>query len=545
MDFKKAKKKSQEVNQSTLAMSSGTLLSRILGFIRDMVIGFLFNRTETDAFFVAFRFPNFFRRFFGEGALTVSFVPVFIECLYGSDSEENNLIQAKNLMNSIYTLLLICISVLTAAGVLYMDSFIHWMFDHYSFSSVEGKMDMTIFLSQVLFFYLFLVVTYAYYTAIANALHCFFIPALAPAIFNLTIILFILFFPKDSFVYSTTVLALGVLIGGVLQTAMVAYTLIRLKFFPVLRLSLMSQKLKVVFNRFVLAIIGVGGFALIGVLNVFFAGWLEEGAHTYIYYGDRLLEFPRSLVSVSMGTALLPTLSKLFVQKKQWVLVELAAHQRDILLYVIAPCALGLFLLGVPMLEVLFERGKFDREAVLQTAEVLKIYSYLLVILSLVQLLSSCFYSVKNTWLPALSTLAGLTAHVVFAPLLISFFQLKGLIWATTASSCVQLILLLCTYPRFIGSFYWKRTALRFLKTIPFLTAFGFYLKYMFDGSLYIFELSLSEGWGRFLALFFTGISAVVLYGCAGVYFKLVQAREFVHLFKNKFRSSFQPRSEK
>ena len=94
----------------------GTFFSRILGFIRDMAIGFVFNRTETDAFFVAFRFPNFFRRFFGEGALTVSFMPVFIECLYGPHSEEENIIQARNLMNSIYTLLLVCIFYFNSRG---------------------------------------------------------------------------------------------------------------------------------------------------------------------------------------------------------------------------------------------------------------------------------------------------------------------------------------------------------------------------------------------------------------------------------------------
>ena len=487
-------------------------------------------------FFVAFRFPNFFRRFFGEGALTVSFMPVFIECLYGPHSEEENVIQARNLMNSIYTLLLICISILTVLGIIYMDTFIHWMFDLHAFSQVEGKMEMTIFLSQVLFFYLFLVTTYAYYTAIANALRRFFIPALAPAIFNLAVILFLLFFPKSQLTYSATALAIGVLVGGVLQTAMVACTLIRLKFFPMIQLSLFSKKIKVVLNRFVPAIIGVGGFALLGVLNVYFAGWLEEGAHTYIYYGDRLLEFPRSLVSVSMGTALLPTLSRLFAKKKYFALTELAAHQRDILLYVIGPCAVGLFVLGIPILEVLFERGKFDQTAVLQTAQILKIYSVLLVILSFVQLLSSCFYAVKNTWFPALSTFSGLAVHVVLAPFLISLYQLKGLIWATTLSSLVQFILLALAYPKFIGSFYLKRTVIRFIKVIPFLIIFGFYIHYAFDSSLWVLQTKMSETWAQFLALTVAGLSGIFLYGYFGVRLRLVQAREFIHLFRSKFK---------
>ena len=385
-------KKSQKVNRSTFAMSMGTLLSRLGGFVRDVIIGFLFTRTETDAFFVAFRFPNFFRRFFGEGALTVSFVPVFIECLYQSGSKEENMAKARNLMNSIYTLLLLCISVLTVIGVIFMDNLVYWMFNQHAFSQVEGKIEMTIFLSRLLFFYLFLVVTYAYYSAIANALRQFFIPALAPAGFNLSIILSVFLIPADWFINHTTVLAIGVLIGGVVQMGMVAAVLVRLRFLPSIHIAIFSQQLKMVAQRFLPAIIGVGGFALLGILNVYFAGWLDEGAHTYIYYGDRLLEFPRSLVSVSMGTALLPTLSKYFTRNKLSSLLELAAHQRDLLLYIIIPCAFGLFFLGSASIEVLFEHGKFDTVASQQTAEVLKIYSALLVILSLTQVLSSCFF---------------------------------------------------------------------------------------------------------------------------------------------------------
>ena len=204
---------SQKVNRSSFSMFSGTLLSRITGFVRDMVIGYVFTRTETDAFFVAFRFPNFFRRFFGEGALTVSFIPVFTECLYKKSSSnvekedkkisnpqqnqsslfsssipEINIIQARNLMNSIYTLLLIAVSSLTVLGIVFMDVLIDWMFGSYSFAQVEGKIEMTVYLSRFLFGYLFLVVTYAYYTGVANALNNFFIPALAPAVFNLCII---------------------------------------------------------------------------------------------------------------------------------------------------------------------------------------------------------------------------------------------------------------------------------------------------------------------------------------------------------------------
>ena len=526
------KKASQKINRSTFAMSGGTFLSRIAGFVRDMAIGYLFQRTETDAFFVAFRFPNFFRRFFGEGALTVSFIPIFTEKLYGEG--EKNIVQAKNLMNSIYTLLLMSVSSLTVLGIILMEPLIYWMFEGYAFSKVPGKMEITIVLSRILFTYLFLVTLYAYYMAVANALNKFFVPALAPAVFNISIILSIFLIPSSVFPYPSMALAWGVIIGGIFQVAMTAGLLIKMNFLPVLTLSFNSSDLMIMLKKFLPAVAGVGGFALAGMLNVFFAGWLEEGAHTYIYYADRLLELPRSLVAVSMGTALLPALSKLFAQQKKESLLNLAAHQRDLLLYIILPCALGLYFLAEPLLSVLFERGRFDEITVQKTAQVLSIYSFLLVVLSLNQVLSSVFFSIKNTWIPAASTGAGLLVHIAAAPFFISLSGLEGLVLSFVFSSSVQLVCLCAVYFHTIGSFYLKRSVLRLLKLLPLLIVFSFYLKYGFTFFLMIFQNLFSQGISEALSLFFILISALVIYIFFGVRIKLPQALELMGLFKKR-----------
>ncbi len=517
-------------------MSMGTLLSRILGFVRDMVIGYFFTRTETDAFFVAFRFPNFFRRFFGEGALTVSFIPVFTECLYGSSYVEKDFVSARNLMNSIYTLLLIAISSLTVLGVMMMDSIIHWMFSSYSFSQIEGKIDMTIYLARFLFLYLFLVINYAYYTAVANALKKFFIPALAPGIFNISIISCVLFVPEVIFQYPSMVLVIGVLLGGVLQTVMVAIVLIKLNFLPRPTFSLTSNHWRTVLVQFLPAIAGVGGFALLGMFNVFFAGWLEEGAHTYIYYADRLLELPRSLIAVSIGTALLPTLSKLSALKRSDSLLDLGAHQRDILIYIVSPCALALYFLGSSIVETLFGHGKFDEMAILNTAEVLRIYSPLLVVVSLNQVISTCFFSIKNTWYPACCTIISLVAHVLIAPLLIHLWGLKGLVSATLLSSIVQLVFLTGAYPQIIGKFYWIRTLRRLISNLIPLLVYGFYIYFIFDQVVLLMESYLSSGVSQIIALAWTVFSSIILYGLLGLIFKVVPAQECFNFFKRKVR---------
>ena len=549
---------SQKVNRSSFAMFNGTLLSRITGFVRDMVIGYVFTRTETDAFFVAFRFPNFFRRFFGEGALTVSFIPVFTECLYKqSDAEEAgnlskleqkqspicsasipevNIIEARNLMNSIYTLVLITVSSLTVLGMIFMDVLIDWMFGSYAFSQVEGKVEMTVYLARFLFLYLFLVVSYAYFTAVANALKKFFIPALAPAVFNLCIIFSIFIIPQHILSYPAMALVIGVLLGGIAQAVMVAFVLIRLKFLPRLTWSLTSSHLMTVLKKFLPAIVGVGGFAIIGVLNVFFAGWLKEGTHTYIYYADRLLELPRSLVAVSMGTALLPALSKLSALKRDESLFNLAAHQRDIMLYIILPCALILFFLGEPIVEVLFERGKFSSLATQETSKILHIYSLLLIILSCNQMLSTCFFSIKNTWCPASATSLSVLAHLIFSTAFIPIWGLNGLIWAMIFSSLVQMLFLLFAYPKLIGSLYLKRTTIRIFKNMPFLILFALISLYLFQAlykmSLYLLSDSLSLTFALFASLI-VGFSG---YLALGVRFKLIQAVECWNLLKTRFQ---------
>ena len=531
-------KLTQKVNRKTVAMSMGTLVSRILGFVRDVVIGYFFTRTETDAFFVAFRFPNFFRRFFGEGALTVSFIPVFTDCLYGSSQVKKDFVSAKNLMNSIYTLLLISISSLTVLGVVMMDSIIHWMFDSHPFAQIEGKLDMTIYLARFLFAHLFLVINYAYFTAVANALKKFFIPALAPAIFNLSIIFSVLLIPETIFKYSSMVLVVGVLTGGFLQACMVAFVLIKLKFLPRPTVSLTSDHCRTVLVKFLPAIAGVGGFALIGVLNVFFAGWLEEGAHTYIYYADRLMELPRSLIAVSIGTALLPTLSKLSSLKKSGAFLDLAAHQRDLLFYIVVPCALGLYFLGSPIVEVLFGHGKFDEVAIFNTEEVLKIYSMILVVVSLNQVISTCFFSIKNTWYPACCTLAGLLAHLILTPIFIGLWGLKGLVGATLASSLVQMLFLTGAYSSVIGMFYFQRTLARWGSNLIPLALYALYIGFIFDWTLSLVEPYCSLTVAQVVALAWTILSSMVLYGSLGLIFKVVLAQECLEFLKTKVKFS-------
>ena len=527
-------KKNKKVVLSALLMAIGTFISRILGLIRDMVIAAFFTRTETDAFFVAFRIPNFSRRFLGEGALTISFIPIFISSLSKSSSTEQNTAQAKNFMNSIYTILLAVVSVITVLGILLAEPLIHWLFANTAYAEVEGKINMTIIMAKFLFVYLFLVTMYAYLTAIANALGRFFIPALAPAFLNIGMIVFS-FLPKETMNIPPLLLCYGVLTGGVLQVAMTAGLLWKMKFLPSLCFSFPAKNLKLMASNFFPGIVGVGGFAIIGLLNLYFSGLLEEGTHTFIYYGDRLLELPRSLIAISMGTALLPSLSRMLANEQKKAMITMAAHQRDILLFLILPCALGFYYLGLPIVEILFQRGHFTSYTSYKTNEVLQIYSVLLITSSLSRVLATCFYAIKNTWYPALTTLLYILFHWLLTPHLLQHFELKGLVWATVLSNAFFMLLLIGAYPFFIGSLCIWRSTKRLLHSLPALIILSLYLHFAFDFFTewlsQFMEISTAKG----ISLFFVIISSIVLYFSSSALLQIPQAKECIQLLKQKF----------
>ena len=517
----------QKTGRSALLMSAGTMVSRVLGLVRDMVIGSFFSRTETDAFFAAFRIPNFFRRFLGEGALSISFIPIFIHYLSAS-SEKQSLQKAKNFMNSIYTIVLLVVSLLTALGVIFMEPLLSSLFEGTPFAEVEGKLSMAITMARLLFLYLFLVVLYAYFMGIAHALGKFFIPALAPAFLNIFMILFA-FLPKDITPFPALLLCYGTLTGGAVQLILTAGLLFRLGFLPRPVLSFRKEDMNLFVSRFLPGAIGVGGFALIGLLNLYFSGWLEEGTHTYIYYGDRLLELPRSLIAISLGTALLPSLSYLSAQGEKMRLWKTAADQRDLLLFLILPCALAFYYLGLPIVEVLFQRGRFDAFTAEKTALVLKIYSLLLISSSLCRVLAVCFYAVKNTWYPCVCSGLYVLFHWLFTPYMIRIFGLEGLVGASVASNVFFMLLLAGAYPFFVGRFYLGRTLKRGLYLLPVLFLLALHLKFSLR-----FLKEMFPNVPQVFFVFCVIVSSIVLYLGVAWLLHLPSAKEFLEMVRKK-----------
>ena len=520
--------KNSPVGLWAFRMSLGTLVSRILGLLRDMSIAHFFTRTQTDIFFVAFRLPNSFRRILGEGSFSAAVTPALSATLCETDGKK----KAKELSSALFTLVFLVTSFLTVTGVVFMDSIMEFLFADSSFARVEGKLPQTIQAGRITFVYLFLVSAYGYFMAVAQAVGRFFLPALAPALFNGAIIVFA-FLPQSLWPFPALSLAWATLAGGALQLSLVLALIYKLGFWPRLSLKINWKPVGSAFNRFVPAVLGLSGLSLIGLINLYFAGQLQEGSHTYIYYGDRLLEFPRSLIAVSLGTALLPELSRLKAKNQNQEFFRTAGRYLDFLLFLTLPCALVMALLPRPIVELLFQRGQFDRQAVIQTASVLQIYSLVLIFSSAGKALSSCFFATDRNWLCAFGNGLYVIFHGLLAWTLTVSHGLTGLIWATALSSLFYFILLFFLLFRFVGSFPLKPSLVHLLKSLPGMAVLTLILsgyQPLFD----LFQNFFSERWSQLVSLFLLFPLGGVSYVFIGKFLKQKSAGEFLRLLSRR-----------
>ncbi|MGZ3723202.1 MAG: murein biosynthesis integral membrane protein MurJ [Bdellovibrionales bacterium] len=458
----KAKQK-QSVIRSAISMAIGTFSSRILGFLRDAVMFALFPRTVTDAWSVAFRLPNVFRRLMGEGSLAVSFIPIYQEAR--THSEE----RARQLSNAVFTIVFAIAMVISVTCFVYMEQILWmWVGDPRGFAAVPGKVETTIYLARIMIFYLLLVSTYAFHMAVANSHGYFFIPAIGPTLFNFGLILFTVTRWEIGGVAGSTQ-SWGVIFGGVLQMGVVMWLLIRQGILPRLTLKLGVHGVGRVFANLGPGLFGIGVFQVMTIVNTKFAARLSEGSQSYIYLADRILEMPQSLIAVSLGAALLPRFSELHSRGETESFLQEANHAVRLLLYLSLPSAIGMYFLSIPITQVLFQHGAFSAADTQGTAQVVEIYSVLLLFSSLSRVTAPAFYAIKNTWLPACVALFVLIVHISIGPWLVEHYQLPGLARATSASAILNIVILQFFFYFWIGPLGYGSIFRSILRLIPAL----------------------------------------------------------------------------
>ncbi|MEO5862610.1 MAG: murein biosynthesis integral membrane protein MurJ [Burkholderiales bacterium] len=410
-------------------VSSMTLLSRILGFVRDTVIARAFGAgMETDAFFVAFRIPNLLRRLFAEGAFSQAFVPVLSQY-----KNQQGFDATKNLVDHVASALALALFVVTLIGIIAAPWIIYVSAP--GFSANPNKFQLTVDLLRITFPYIFFISLVAFAGGILNTYSKFSVPAFTPVLLNLSFIFFALVVAPHLNA-PVTALAWGALFGGVLQLAFQLPHLTKLKLVPRWRLNFRDSGVWRILRLMGPAVFGVSIGQISLLISTIFASFLVTGSVSWLFYADRLMEFPTGLLGVGLGTILLPSLAKHFQTKNFAEYSKLLDWGLRLTFLFALPAALALALLAVPLVTTLFHYGQFSDHDVWMTRNAVMAYSVGLTGLILVKILAPGFYARQNIRTPVKIGLMTLAVTQALNLMLLMPLQHVGLALATGLGAC-------------------------------------------------------------------------------------------------------------
>ena len=423
------------IAKAATTIGMGTLLSRIVGFLRDTVIANFFGAgMAADAFFVAFRIPNLWRRLVGEGSLTISFIPVYTEYLTQKSEEET-----RKVTHIAFTMAGVILSILTLLGILFSPILIKIIAP--GFIQIPEKFQLTVTLNQIIFPYLFFMGLFALCMGILNSQRHFFAPAIAPIFLNISIIVSVFLF-YHTFKIPVMTLALGVLAGGVIQFLFQIPFLWKRRITFRFNFNFRHPAIKRMGLLMVPGLIGTAVYQINVFIDTIFASFLPSGSVSYLFFADRLMEFPLGIFAIAIGMASLPSLSGLASQGKMEELKETLSFTFRLASFISVPAMVGLIALKTPIVNLLFQRGLFDYSATEKTAFALLFYSVGLWAIAGARTIVPAFYSLQDTWTPLKIALICLGANILFIGILIFPLKHGGLALATSLSSTLNLILL-------------------------------------------------------------------------------------------------------
>ncbi|MBS3809508.1 MAG: murein biosynthesis integral membrane protein MurJ [Desulfobacterales bacterium] len=447
----------RNVTRAAGIIGLATLLSRILGFVRDMVIAWFFGAGRlSDAFFVAFRIPNLLRRLFAEGTLSMAFVPVFTEQMTRYGREE-----AFALAGSALRMLSVILAGISVAGIVAAP----WIVEVVAPGFEGAKFALTVTLTRIMFPYIFFICLVALCMGILNALGHFAAPALAPVFLNLAMIGAILFIAPH---VKTPVfgLAAGVLIGGALQLALQVPFLVRkgIRFWQ--KAPLLHPALKKIAILMGPAVFGAAVYQVNILVGTLLASLLQEGSVSYLYYADRLVQFPLGIFAISTSVAVLPSLSRQASAGDFTALTDTFAYAMNLIFFITIPAMAGLIVLRQPIVGLLFMRGAFDAESMRLTAYALFYYSVGLWAFSAVRIVVSTFYALQDTKTPVKMATYSIIANIGLGIILMGPLEHGGLALATSLGSMLNFLLLTAVLQKRLGGLHWKKIVVSAGKTV-------------------------------------------------------------------------------
>jgi len=431
------------------------------GLVRDVVIARLFGAGfATDAFFMAFTIPNLLRRFFGEGSLTAAFVPTFTE-IYQQQGE----VEAQRLANRCVTLLLLVMFFVVTAGILASPWIVSGI--GYGFAEVQGKLDLTDTLNRLMFPYIGLVSLLALLTGVLNVHGHFFLPSLSPLLLNVSMIVSALTLGQ-LFEQPIVALAVGVIAGGLVQLLLQYPALLKYRIKFHLDWSFRNDP---ALRRIVLLMLpGIAGVAIYQinvVVTRLMASFLPEGSVSYLYYGQRLFEFPQGIFIVSLAQAALPAMSRQAADKDWDGLQESLRFSLALIAIFTLPAIIGLILCAEPVFSLFFMGGEFDLTALENTALTLVCYAPGLFFVGMSRIAAQTFYALKDTRTPVRISFWTLLVNAGCGFLLMFPLRHFGLAIALTLASAFNAGLLLYFLRRKVGPFLQGALVSPVLRSLP------------------------------------------------------------------------------
>lgn len=384
---------SRKLLKSTAVVSGMTLISRILGFVRDMVFARIFGAgAATDAFFIAFKIPNFFRRLFAEGAFSQAFVPVLSEYKVQRGPED-----VRELIDRVTGGLGVTLFLVTVVGVVAAPVLI--MVFAPGFIGQAHKFDLAATMLRLTFPYLLFISLTALAGGILNTYGRFGVPAFTPVLLNLSLIGAALWLAPHLH-HGIIALAAGVFVAGIAQLLFQLPFLLRLGLLPRPRIDRAHEGVRRIMRLMLPAIFGSSVSQINLLFDNIIASFLVTGSVSWLYYSDRLMEFPLGVFGIALGTVILPSLSSRHAEEDPERFAETLDWGLRWALLIGLPAALGLFVLAAPMLATLFNYGRFDSHDVHMASLSLMAFSIGLLGFILVKVLAPGFYARQDTRTP-------------------------------------------------------------------------------------------------------------------------------------------------
>lgn len=412
-----------------------TLLSRILGFVRDFVIARAFGAGPmTDAFFVAFKLPNLLRRLFAEGAFSQAFVPIL-----GEYKNKRGVAESKRLVDHVATLLFLILLVVTVLGMIAAPLLVY--ISAPGFAADPGQFALTVSLTRIAFPYILFMSLVALAGGVLNTWSRFAVPAFTPVLLNVSFIGMALYAAPY---FNPPIIALGwaVFIGGALQLAFQWPSLRRIGMLPRVALDWKDPGIRRILKLMGPAVLGVSVAQLSLLINTVFASFLGAGSVSWLYYADRLMEFPSGMLGAALGTILLPSLAKYHANGKHDEYGKLLDWGLRLTFLLAAPAALALAILAVPLIATLFHHGAFSTNDVFRTREALVAYSVGLLGLILVKVLAPGFYARQNIRAPVKIAIFTLCLTQAMNLALTGWLKHAGLALSISLAACLNACLL-------------------------------------------------------------------------------------------------------